>query len=367
MNDENGERECSRPAIPAEEAWEVVMSRDRSWDGKLFYAVRTTGIYCRPSCPSRRPKRENVEFFATAERAERAGYRACHRCHPDSLSGTPTERRLRKAMEHLREHVDESVTLEQLGEAVGLSPTHLQRAFRDAVGLSPRAYQDAYRLELLKRGLRQGDDVGRAAWRAGYGSMRGAYESAANGIGMTPGQYKHGGRGVAIRYAVQESRFGHVIAAWTRKGVCAVLLGDSEEEVVAALEGEFPRAELRREQPQAAAGLRAVLDYLEGTHPGLVVPLDLQGSNFQLRVWRALQRIPIGEVRSYREVAEAIGAPRSARAVAAACGANRVALAVPCHRVVGSDGALRGYRWGTDRKRRLLEHERRLRGRGTGG
>ncbi|MFW6202103.1 MAG: bifunctional DNA-binding transcriptional regulator/O6-methylguanine-DNA methyltransferase Ada, partial [Gemmatimonadota bacterium] len=348
--------------LPEDQAWAVVRSRDRSWDGRLFYAVRTTGIYCRPSCPSRRPKRENVEFFETADRAEEAGYRACHRCHPSSPSGTPTERRLRMAMRFLDENLDEPVTLERLGEAVGLSPFHLQRAFKEAVGLSPRAYQDARRLEALKRRLRRGDDVGRAVWGAGYGSMRGAYESAANGMGMTPGEYKDGARGVEIRYSHHETRFGHLIVGWTAKGVCAVMLGDSVDELVEELRAEFPRADLEREDGEATAWMRAVLDYLEGTHPGLVVPLDLQGSNFQLRVWRALQEIPVGEVRSYKEVAEAIGAPDSARAVASACAANKVALAVPCHRVVRSDGSLSGYRWGVDRKRKLLAHERRLRG-----
>lgn len=347
-------------AIAEADAWEVVLSRDRAWDGKLFYAVRTTGIYCRPSCPSRRPKRENAEFFVSSEQAERAGYRACHRCHPRAESGTPTEHRLRLAMDFLHEHTHESITLKELGKAVGLSPFHLQRAFKAAVGLSPRAYLDARRLELMKHSLRQGDDVGRAVWRAGYGSMRGAYESAANGMGMTPGQYRKGGRGVVIRYAVEESSFGYVVVGWTDRGICAVLLGDSGEDVVGALTAEFPEADLVAADPRTAVCIRPVLDYLEGRHPGLVVPIDAQGTNFQLRVWHALQQIPIGEVRSYKEIAEAIDAPRSARAVAAACGANKIALVVPCHRVVGSDGSLRGFRWGTERKQRLLNHEERM-------
>jgi len=356
-----GSRELSE-----DDAWGAVLARDRALDGLLFYGVRTTGVYCRPSCPSRRPRRENVEFFESADQAEAEGYRPCHRCHPRSPWGTPTERRLRRAMEYLDAHLDERVTLERLGRAVGLSPFHLQRAFKEAVGLSPREYQDARRLEAMKERLRNGEDVGRAVWSAGYGSVRGAYDSAAAGLGMTPGQYRNGGEGVPIRYSLHETRFGHLIVAWTPKGVCAVMLGDDPDRLVAELQAEFSSAELARDDAGAADWVRPVLEYVEGTAPGLVVPLDLRGSNFQLRVWNALREIPIGEVRSYKEVAESIGAPRSYRAVARACATNRVALAVPCHRVVGSDGSLGGYRWGTERKRRLLEHEHRLRRQGAG-
>lgn len=357
------ERADERRAISEEGAWEAVLARDRSLDGKLFYAVRTTGVYCRPSCPSRRPRRENVVFFDSAERAERAGYRACHRCHPRSSLGTPAERRLRRAIEYIEAHLDERITLERLGKAVGLSPFHLQRAFKEALGLSPRAYQDARRLEVMKRRLRNGDEVGKAIWGAGYGSVRGAYASAAAGLGMTPGAYRRGAAGVPIRYALHGTRFGHLGVAWTPKGVCAVALGDTSDRVVEELKSEFPAAELAREQGDAAEWIQSVLDYLDGSHPGLVVPLDLQGSAFQLRVWQALREIPIGEVRSYKEVAEALGMPSAARAVARACATNRAALVVPCHRVVRADGSLSGYRWGVERKRRLLEHEARMRGR----
>lgn len=360
MNRTDGGRD-----IPESDAWDAVLSRDRAWDGVLFYGVRTTGIYCRPSCPARRPKRENAVFFETAEQAEGAGYRACHRCHPKSSSGTPTERRLRRAIEYLEEHLDERVTLEQLGEAVGLSPFHLQRVFKETVGVSPRDYQDARRLEAMKAHLRDGDEVGRAVWRAGYGSVRGAYESAATGLGMTPGQYRDGADGVPIGYSLHHTRFGHLIVGWTPKGVCAVMLGDSPDQLVEELKAEFPAAEVAHDDTVAVDWIQSVLDYLDGEHPGLAVPVDLQGSNFQLRVWKALQDIPIGEVRSYKEIAEAIGAPGSARAVARACATNKAALVVPCHRVVRADGSLSGYRWGEDRKRRLLEHERGLREGGT--
>lgn len=347
--------------VEEEAAWTALLTRDRAWDGSLFYGVRTTGIYCRPSCPARRPKRENVVFFATSAEAEAAGFRACHRCHPASTAGTPTERRLRRAKEYLDAHLGERVTLARLGKAVGLSPFHLQRAFKEAFGVSPRVYQDGRRLEAMKGRLREGDEVGTALWRAGYGSARGAYTSAVAGLGMTPGEYREGGEGVRIRYALHDTAFGHLIVAWTAKGICAVMLGDTPEELVDALASEFPAAERIREQGGAAAWLRAVLDYLDGRDPGLAVPLDLRGTAFQLRVWQALREIPVGEVRSYREMAEALGMPTASRAVARACATNRAALVVPCHRVVRADGSLSGYRWGVERKRRLLEHEARMR------
>lgn len=343
--------EMSRPDDP----WQVVLSRDRSWDGALFYAVRTTGIFCRPSCPSRRPRRENVTFFHSANDAAHAGYRPCHRCHPESAAGTTTERRIQRAIRYLDEHRTERITLEQLGDVVGLSPFHLQRAFRSAMGVSPRQYQEARRLEAMKERLGSGARVGTAVWEAGYGSMRGAYEAVARGTGMTPGRYRNGGAGVHITCAVRETRFGSMLVGWTASGVCAVVLGDSLHDVMAQLRTEFPAAEISEDG--ASAAVDDVLRHLEGTHPGLALPLDLHGTSFQLRVWEALRQIPAGEVRTYGEVAAAIGAPGSARAVARACAANRTALVVPCHRVVRSDGSPSGYRWGGQRKRQLLEHE----------
>lgn len=345
------ETEMSLPDDP----WQVVLTRDRAWDGALFYAVRTTGIYCRPSCPSRRPRRENVTFFDSADGAERAGFRSCHRCHPASASGTTTERRVQRAIRYLDEHRDERITLDRLGTVVGLSPFHLQRAFKSAMGVSPRQYQEARRLDAMKERLGSGERVGRAVWEAGYGSVRGAYEAVARGTGMTPGRYRGGAEGVHILHAVRDTRFGSLLVAWTPTGVCAVLLGDSAEDVIGQLRSEFPAAQISEDAGDGH--IDHVLTYLEGSHPGLALPLDLHGTAFQLRVWEALRQIPMGEVRTYGEVAAAIGAPGSSRAVARACAANRTALVVPCHRVVRSDGTLSGYRWGEQRKRNLLEHE----------
>ena len=342
-------------------AWQAVVSRDRSRDGELFYAVRTTGIYCRPSCPSRRPKRENVRFFASAEDAERAGFRACHRCHPRSTTGTTTERRLRRAARYLDEHGDERVTLERLGSVVGLSPFHLQRAFKEAYGVSPREYQEKRRLEAMKASLSDGDRVGRAVWSAGYGSVRAAYESVARGTGLTPGQYRSGAEGVAIAYTVRPTRYGQLLVGRTDRGICAVLLGDSPERLADDLRREFRSAVVAAGDADEAGWVDAVVASVEGRHPGLAVPLDLHGSAFQLRVWKALREIPAGEVRTYGQVARAVGAPTAARAVARACATNRTAVLVPCHRVVRSNGTPGGYRWGEEHKRQLLAHERSVR------
>jgi len=298
-----------------------------------------------------------VQFFASAQAAEDAGFRACHRCHPDSASGTTAERRIRRAVSYLDEHLDENVTLERLGAAVGLSPFHLQRTFKEVMGVSPREYQEARRLDAMRSHLSAGDDVGRAVWSAGYGSIRGAYQSVARGAGMTPGQYRSGGRGLHIRYTLRETGFGTIIVAWTERGVCAVMLGDDRDQLVRDVAAEFPAASLESANGDDGP-IDAVLAILEGAHPGLALPLDLHGTAFQLRVWNALRQIPPGETRTYAEVAQAIGAPKSVRAVARACATNRAALVVPCHRVIRSDGSLAGYRWGEQRKKRLLELER---------
>lgn len=298
-----------------------------------------------------------MTFFDSAAAAEQAGFRACHRCHPSSESGTTTERRIRRAARYLDEHPDERTTLEQLGKLVGLSPFHLQRSFKNAYGVSPRAYQEARRLEAMKARLGEGERVGRAVWSAGFGSVRAAYEAASR-TGLTPGQYRAGGKGVAMRFAVRETRFGHLLVAWTVRGVCAVLLGDSPSRLADDLRREFPLASIADGSAEGGEWLDGVLAAVEDRNPGLAVPLDLHGSAFQLRVWHALRAIPPGEVRTYAQVAQAIGSPTAVRAVARACATNRTALVVPCHRVVRSDGSAGGYRWGEERKQRLLAHER---------
>lgn len=338
-------------------AWAAIVARDARLDGRFVYAVRTTGVVCRPSCASRRPLRENVEFFPDVEAAVRAGYRSCARCGAAPIApGGAVER----AVGFLEAHLDERVTLGVLAAAVGLSPSHLQRAFTRALGLSPPAFLRQRRLERWKARVRGGASVGEATYAAGFGSSRALYEGARAGLGMTPAAYRRGGRGERIRYAIAATDLGRLLVAATERGVCAVELGEEDAALAAALGREFPGAYLVRDDGAVEAWTREVVAATSGA--GAPLPLDLRGTAFQLRVWRALRDIPRGETRSYGEVAARIGRPTAARAVARACAANRVALLVPCHRVVRGTGDAGGYRWGAARKERLLaaEHEQKV-------
>lgn len=339
------------------EAWAAVMAHDHRFDGVFVYAVRTTAVYCRPSCPSRRPLRENVRFYASPDDAERGGFRPCKRCRPRAEAATAGAAGAARAREYIDAHLDEPLTLDALAREVRLSPYHLQRVFKRHVGLSPKKYRDAKRLERFKAQVKRGDTVSRATYEAGFGSSSTLYAAAGAGLGMTPAAYRRGGLGVRIRYGVAPTTFGQLLVAATDKGICAVSLGDSPDELEGGLRREFPRADLERADDALAGWVRAIVAHLEGTDTALAVPTDLHGTEFQMRVWRALREIPYGDTRSYSEVARAIGQPSAVRAVAHACATNRVALVVPCHRVVREGGALGGYRWGLDRKRRLLRRE----------
>jgi AraC family transcriptional regulator of adaptative response/methylated-DNA-[protein]-cysteine methyltransferase len=345
-----------------EEAWDAVVSRDRAHDAAFVYAVRTTGVYCRPSCPSRRPRRENVTFFESAGEAERAGFRPCARCGRGAPPGRG-ERAAERAAAWLRAHLDEPVTLAALAERVGVSPYHLQRVFRRVFGASPREFRDALRLARFKEAMRDGRPVGEATYAAGYGSSRGLYESARAGLGMTPATYRRGGRGEQIRFGTVTTALGHLLVAATDRGVCAVGVGADPGDLVRDLHQEFPAARIERDDRHVSGWIAAVAGGIEG-RPWPDVPLDLRGTSFQLRVWRALRRIPFGETRSYRAIATSVGVPQGARAVASACAANRVGLLVPCHRVVPQGGGTGGYRWGAGRKRALLAAEERGRSKG---
>jgi len=334
-------------------AWAAIVARDARLDGRFVYAVRTTGVACRPSCASRRPLRENVEIFPDVEGAMRAGYRRCARCGAAPVAGGGA---IERAVVFLEAHLDEGVTLGVLAAAVGLSPSHLQRAFTRALGVSPRAFVQQRRLERWKARVRGGESVGQATYAAGFGSSRALYESARAGLGMTPAAYRSGGRGERIQYAIVPTDVGRLLVAATARGVCAVELGEDDATLAAALGRELPGADLVRDDGAVQAWTREVVAAMAGARAP--VPLDLRGTAFQLRVWRALQEIPRGETRSYAEVAALIGRPSAARAVARACAANRVALLVPCHRVVRGTGDAGGYRWGPARKERLLAAER---------
>jgi AraC family transcriptional regulator of adaptative response/methylated-DNA-[protein]-cysteine methyltransferase len=351
--------------IPAA-TWDAIASRDTRFDGRFVYGVTSTGVFCRPTCPSRRPRRDRVRVFAAPAEAVAAGFRACRRCRPgEPAVPTATARGVAKARRLIDAHVDAGrdgrLTLQALGVAVGVSPFHLQREFRRAVGASPRAYADERRAERLRAALQRGDTVTTATYDAGYGSSRAAYESGTRRLGMTPGVYQRGGEGQRIRAAVTPTPFGQLLIAATDRGICRVALGDDAAELAAGLAREFPRAEIAPSDATLRAHVAAVKRLLAGQ--SAIAPggpaIDVGGTAFEQRVWRALLAIPYGETRSYQDIARAIGRPTASRAVANACGANPVALVVPCHRVVRADGSSGGYRWGAARKAALLAHERR--------
>jgi AraC family transcriptional regulator of adaptative response/methylated-DNA-[protein]-cysteine methyltransferase len=342
-------------------AWAAVQQRDSSLDGSLFYGVTSTGVACRPSCPSRRPRRDRVRFFSTLAAAEAAGFRACKRCHPERL-GVTVDSTIARARAYLEQHRDAPVSLARLAAAVGASPWHLQRTFSRAMGMSPKEYADALRGERLRTDLRTESNVSRATYAAGFGSSSRLYERATELLGMTPGAYRKGGAGMEIRYTVVESPLGRLLVAVTERGVCAVTLGDSDRSLERALKEQFPAAAIERvdEGDDWLQGLvREVAARIDrpGANGPETPPLDLQGTAFQWRVWRALLAIPAGETRTYQELARAVGKPKAIRAVASACAANRVAVVVPCHRVIRTDGSLGGYRWGLPRKEKLLAEE----------
>lgn len=343
---------------PPDEAWAAVRTRDEGYVGRFLYGVVTTGIYCRPGCASRTPKRENVRFFATAGEAAEAGLRPCRRCRPDGVGQGGAERSVGLAREYLDAHLDEAVTLERLSRVAHMSPHHLQRTFKRLTGLSPHEYVRAGRMRRLRARLRDGDTVSRATYEAGYGSTSRVYEHAEAHLGMTPGSYRQGGQGERIAFAVERTSMGWILVAGTERGLCSVALGDDPAELEHGLRREFHRAEITPARDDLGGWVAAILGYLDGQASLPTGPLDLRSSAFRLRVWTALQRIPYGRTVSYAQLAEAIGSPGAARAVAAACADNPVALVVPCHRVIRGDGNLSGYRWGPERKRRLLEMER---------
>ena len=342
-------------AIDPEAAWRQVLGRDPA--AAFFYAVTTTGVFCRPSCRSRRPLRGNVRFFRSAAEARAAGFRPCKRCRPEATAGG---RPLDKVRGHLEAHLDRAVPLKELGRVAGLSPFTVQRLFKQVLGVSPLQYQRALRAGTLRSALKQGGNVTDAIYEAGFGSSSRAYEGAA--LGMTPARFARGGRGEQIGYTTARSPFGWLVVGATGRGLCWLALGSTAAAAEASLREEFPLAALRRDPSlkglvDAAVGAVAGRVGESGPGSGQELALDLRGTAFQLRVWQALRAIPRGETRSYSQLARELGDPKATRAVARACATNRVALVVPCHRVVGVSGALTGYRWGVERKRQLLEAE----------
>ncbi|HVJ55974.1 MAG TPA: bifunctional DNA-binding transcriptional regulator/O6-methylguanine-DNA methyltransferase Ada [Aliidongia sp.] len=347
------------PRYESDEArWQALIARDPEAEGHFFYAVITTGVFCRPTCPSREPRRENVRFFGDAVAAEKAGWRPCRRCRPTGRSVAESQI---EAIRRTCEAIDAAETppsLASLAETAGMSPYHFHRLFKSIVGVTPRDYASAKRTGKLRDELAAGSKVTEAIFGAGYGSSSRLYEKVRETLGMTPSSFRAGAAGQKIRWSTADTPLGRLIVAATEAGICMIEFGADDAALAAQLAARFPRAETARADTELAAALNAVAGFIELPARGLDLPLDIQGTAFQQRVWRALQEIPLGATASYGEIAERIGEKGAARAVAGACGANKLALAIPCHRVIGGDGGISGYRWGVERKRELLSREK---------
>ena len=338
--------------------WQAVVDRDPNQDGKFVFAVSSTGVYCRPSCPAKRPRRENVAFFHLPDDAEKAGYRSCLRCCPRAIGGHGPTEMVKAVCRYLEQYLDERVTLARLGKAFRQSPFHLQRTFKAVLGITPRAYADSCRMNQLKRNLRAGHSVTRALYDAGYSSNSRLYERTSSQLGMTPDKYRRGAIAAPIRYTCADSPLGRMLIAATDKGICTIQFADSDDELEHGLKREFPFAQRKRDDLAMGSWKRDLLRQMRGQKLNGALPLDIQATAFQRRVWSHLQSISFGSTRSYGEVARAIGHPTATRAVARACATNPVAVAIPCHRVVRENGDLAGYRWGLERKKALLDLER---------
>ncbi|WP_024304172.1 bifunctional DNA-binding transcriptional regulator/O6-methylguanine-DNA methyltransferase Ada [Pseudogulbenkiania sp. MAI-1] len=337
--------------------WAAVVARDPQADGTFYYSVRTTGVYCRPSCASRRARPENVRFHASREDAEQAGFRPCQRCKPDQPS--QAEQHAAKVTEACRilETEEDTPNLEQLAQRVGLSAYHFHRVFKQITGLTPRQYAAARREQRVREQLAGSGTVTDAIYDAGYHANSRFYETANAVLGMTPRDYRAGGANARIHFAIAQCSLGAILVAQSERGVCAILIGDDPDALARDLQDRFPRAELISGDAGFDQLVAKVVGFVEAPGLGLDLPLDVRGTAFQRRVWQALREIPAGSTASYTEIARRIGAPKAVRAVAGACAANALAVAIPCHRVVRTDGSLSGYRWGVERKRALLERE----------
>ncbi len=350
--------QAKTPAERQDSRWDAVVARDPRRDGEFVFAVSTTGVYCRPSCSARRPRRENVQFFTAPEAAERAGFRACLRCRPKSFSGNQEADSVKAICRFIELHLDEPVTLGRLATEFQQSPFQLQRRFKAVVGITPREYADACRLRTLKRSLQAGDSVTRAMYDAGYGSSSRLYERTASQLGMTPDKYRRGAVAAMIRYVCTDSPLGRMLVAATDRGICSIQFARKDSELIEGLKREFPFAVRKVDGGGLQNWVEVLLHHMRGEDLNSALPLDIRATSFQRRVWTYLQSIPVGSTKSYSDVAKAIGHPRACRAVARACATNPVAVAIPCHRVVREDGSMGGYRWGMERKKALLAMER---------
>ncbi|VEB96206.1 Regulatory protein of adaptative response [Cedecea lapagei] len=347
--------------ITEQRRWQAVEQRDAQADGKFVFAVKTTGIFCRPSCSARRPLRENTAFYETPEAALAAGFRACKRCQPDKLA--PELQRVARIEQACRilESSESSLTLDELAGQVAMSSFHFHRLFKSVTGLTPNEWQKAHRARRLRQGLAQGKEVTKAIFDAGFQSGSAFYHRADETLGMTASQYRKGGVRAQVQFVVGTCRLGEFLVAESERGICAILLGERAEALIGELEAEFPRSQLMPGDELFASRVAQVVSFIESPTAEFTLPLDIRGTAFQQQVWQALRAIPPGATVSYSELAARIGKPAAVRAVAGACAANTLAVAIPCHRVIRSDGGLSGYRWGVERKRQLLENETRSR------
>jgi AraC family transcriptional regulator of adaptative response/methylated-DNA-[protein]-cysteine methyltransferase len=337
--------------------WAAVIARNPETDGAFFYAVKTTGVYCRPSCGARTANPENVAFYMTAVDAERAGYRPCKRCKPDQPSLAERHTALVAGLCRLIEHAEQTILLDDLAQHAGMSPYHLHRVFKAVTGLTPKSYAAAHRARRVRAELERNSTVTGAIYEAGYNSSGRFYEESNQLLGMTPTHFRDGGAHTEIRFAIVNCSLGSILVAASVRGVCSILLGDDPGELVRDLQGRFPRASLVDGDAEFEQLVARVVGFVEAPGRGLNLPLDVRGTAFQQRVWQALREIPPGETASYSDIAKRIGSPKAIRGVANACAANALAVAIPCHRVVRRDGGLSGYRWGVERKRALLDNE----------
>ena len=346
------------PRLPTDTEFAAIRGNDASFDGRFFYGVASTKIFCRPSCVSRAPKRENVRIFDGADAAGAAGFRPCKRCQPDKAPAADARlERARALIDQRLANGEATPTLPELAKTAHMGATHLQRRFAAAYGLSPRAYAEAQRVALLKTELRNGSGVTDAIYGAGFGAASRVYEKAGRWLGMTPADYRRGGEGLTLTLAIRRTAMGSTLVAESTRGVAALLFGNTEKAMLAELRDEFPAARLDRDDSAGKAAFAALDAMLAGKEPPKGLRLDLRGTPFQIRVWTALQAIPTGETRSYQQIAQSLGAPKASRAVGSACGNNIIGVLVPCHRALRSDGSLGGYRWGLDRKEKLLTGE----------
>jgi len=352
------EETLDQGTLDRDQCWDAMMARSAQADGTFVSAVRSTGIYCRPSCPARHPRREHVVFFRHAHEAEAAGFRACRRCHPELVHlPEPQNETVEQMCRYIETHLDAPLHLSDLSQQFHVSPYHLQRTFKRIKGVTPRQYVEACRLQQFKTQLRDGETVTGALYNAGYQSNSSVYERMPMQLGMTPSAYRQGGKGTQIWYSITKSSLGYVLLATTARGIATLRFGDDKASLDTALVHEYPEAEIIRDEERLQPWVMLLEQYLQGYTPASPIPLDVQASAFQWKVWEALRRIPSGQTRSYQAIAQAIGQPTATRAVACACATNPVAVFIPCHRVVRSNGELGGYRWGLERKKALLARE----------